>query len=131
MPLAGWRVVAESMPATYIAFDQLYDRFESVIGSPCSERRDLARQTGAGLASKQIVMSEGIVGAGSERSGAAFEYGASTLEEPRAGACTPLVGRVRVRVRAAAAEVRSATSALARVLSFAGTFPAEYRVVIP
>jgi len=56
--------MARSMPATYIAFDQLYDRFESVMGRTCSERRTLARQTVAGLASAQIIMSEGIVGAG-------------------------------------------------------------------
>src|SRR5439155_12094205 len=50
-----------------------------------------------------------------------------------AGAWTPGVNRVRVPFRAAAADVSSATSALAplaRMLPFAATFPSEYGVVI-
>jgi bifunctional non-homologous end joining protein LigD len=60
---AQW--LAKVKPATFVAFDQLYDAFDSVMARPCRERRDLLRQTIVAMpAGERIIMSEGVTGSG-------------------------------------------------------------------
>jgi DNA ligase D-like protein (predicted ligase) len=63
------QMLAKVKPATFVAFDQLYADFESVMTRPCRDRRDLLRETIAGSLGGRIIMSEGVIGAG----GAYFE----------------------------------------------------------
>ena len=51
-------------PATYIAFDQLYDRGTPILDLSCSERREHLRATVATASNPRLLMSEGIVGTG-------------------------------------------------------------------
>jgi DNA ligase D-like protein (predicted ligase) len=51
-------------PATYIVFDQLYARHESLCREPLHARRDRLRETLAPAASPRLVVSEGVTGAG-------------------------------------------------------------------
>jgi DNA ligase D-like protein (predicted ligase) len=55
---------ARSRPATYIVFDQLYDRYRDVTSEPLTRRRERARKTLSRCATPRLVMSEGIVGRG-------------------------------------------------------------------
>jgi DNA ligase D-like protein (predicted ligase) len=55
---------ANALPATYVAFDQVYRGFEPVCGEPLEMRRDMLRQTLQPVQSDLIVMSEGVVGEG-------------------------------------------------------------------
>jgi DNA ligase D-like protein (predicted ligase) len=50
-----------ALPATYVAFDQMYRGFGSVCGESLETRRDMLRQTMQPVRSERIVMSEGIV----------------------------------------------------------------------
>ena len=62
-------------PATYIVFDQMYDRYRSVMDLPCTERLDLLRATVAAAANSRLVMSEGVVGDGKSFFDQAVERG--------------------------------------------------------
>ena len=55
---------AMACPATYVVFDQLYDRFESVMDLSCGERRERLRMLVAATANPRLVMSEGVTGDG-------------------------------------------------------------------
>jgi DNA ligase D-like protein (predicted ligase) len=54
----------QARPATFIAFDCLYDRYTNVMSQPLTERRDRARNIVATLNNPRLVMSEGITGDG-------------------------------------------------------------------
>jgi DNA ligase D-like protein (predicted ligase) len=58
------RSLARTMPATYIVFDLLYERYRSTMELPLVERRQRLRRliTSAGL--PQVVLSQGVVGPG-------------------------------------------------------------------
>jgi bifunctional non-homologous end joining protein LigD len=58
------RQATRALPATFIAFDQLYDRFEPIMNLTCEQRRQRARQTVAAVASPRVLISEGVVGEG-------------------------------------------------------------------
>lgn len=49
---------------SFMAFDLLYDRFESVMHRPCEARRDRLRKLLAKLDEPSVVMSEGVIGQG-------------------------------------------------------------------
>jgi bifunctional non-homologous end joining protein LigD len=51
-------------PATYIVFDQLYERFEPILQQRCDTRRQRLRELVASAAQPRLVMSEGVVGTG-------------------------------------------------------------------
>jgi DNA ligase D-like protein (predicted ligase) len=55
---------ALSCPATYVVFDLLYDKFVPIMSQRCDARRQRLRELVASAARPRIVMSEGIVGAG-------------------------------------------------------------------
>ena len=58
------RVRAQTTPATYIIFDQLYHEYRPLLGIPLSVRRDILRSTLARIGDPRLVFSEGVVGAG-------------------------------------------------------------------
>jgi len=58
------RNLAKVLPATFIVFDQLFDRFHPILDRSCIDRREIARQTVAALKSPNVIMSEGVVGEG-------------------------------------------------------------------
>jgi DNA ligase D-like protein (predicted ligase) len=59
-----FRTLAQATPATYIVFDQLYDRFQSLITQPLRTRREHLEATTRLCESDRVVVSQGIVGAG-------------------------------------------------------------------
>jgi ATP-dependent DNA ligase len=60
------RLLARSLPATYLVFDLLYYRYRSLLNEPLHQRRAQLRQLLEALGHPQVVLSEGIVGAGRE-----------------------------------------------------------------
>ena len=60
------RVRSETMPATYIVFDQLFDRHQSLLNQPLDDRRRILRETVARGADAGLVFSDGVIGAGEE-----------------------------------------------------------------
>jgi DNA ligase D-like protein (predicted ligase) len=69
------KAVAKARPATYVVFDQLYDRYRNVMDEPLTDRRDRARATVAKCGDARIVMSEGVTGPGAAYFSAAAERG--------------------------------------------------------
>lgn len=55
---------ARAWPASYVVFDLLYEKYESVMQVPCSARRDRLRKLIKKLDEPCVVMSEGVEGAG-------------------------------------------------------------------
>ena len=60
------RVRAVTTPATYIVFDQLLDRYQSLLDQPLGDRRRILRQTVARGPDTRLVFSDGVIGAGEE-----------------------------------------------------------------
>jgi ATP-dependent DNA ligase len=60
------RLLARSLPATYVVFDLLYYRFRSFLNEPLHQRRAQVRMLVETLGPPKVVLSEGIVGAGKE-----------------------------------------------------------------
>jgi ATP-dependent DNA ligase len=60
------RVLTKTTPATFIAFDQLYERFIPRLRERCDARRELLQSTAARLRESALVVSEGITGTGCE-----------------------------------------------------------------
>lgn len=61
------RSLARTLPAVYVAFDQLYRRGEPLLDAPLSDRRDALRETLDGFdGGGRVVLSEGMVGGGLE-----------------------------------------------------------------
>lgn len=58
------RHLANALPATYVAFDLLYDGFRSIMGEPLMKRRDRLGEIVKQCNRPQIVLSEAIVGNG-------------------------------------------------------------------
>jgi ATP-dependent DNA ligase len=56
--------LARTFPATYIVFDLLYDRFESLTALPLRARRQRLEAVVRACANPRLVFSEGIVGEG-------------------------------------------------------------------
>jgi ATP-dependent DNA ligase len=56
--------LARTFPASYVAFDQLYDRFESLLALPLWARRQRLEAVVWAAANPSLVFSEGIVGSG-------------------------------------------------------------------
>jgi DNA ligase D-like protein (predicted ligase) len=57
-------LLAKSTPATYVVFDQLFDRFKSVMDRPLTERREILRRTLVGCDPAHVVMTDAVVGTG-------------------------------------------------------------------
>ena len=57
------QTLARQIPATYVVFDQLYDRYRPFLNEPLTERRESLRKRLAECPS-QLCMSEGVVGDG-------------------------------------------------------------------
>jgi len=55
---------ATAYPATYIAFDQLYDHGRPILDLTCSQRRERLRATVAAASNPRLLMSDGVVGSG-------------------------------------------------------------------
>jgi DNA ligase D-like protein (predicted ligase) len=58
------RMMAQTMPATYIIFDLLYANFEALTGQPFVERRALLQQLLKRLNCERFIFSDGVIGAG-------------------------------------------------------------------
>ena len=58
------RVRSQTTPATYLVFDQLFDRYRSVLDEPLDVRRRIMRETLGRAGQERLVASEGVVGAG-------------------------------------------------------------------
>ncbi len=58
------RTSARAYRATFIAFDQLYTRYRSLVGEALEERRRCLRETVAALSQARLIFSEGVVGRG-------------------------------------------------------------------
>lgn len=56
--------LSRSKPVTFIAFDQLLDRFEPIMERPLSERREILARTVAECGSSRVILSQGVVGPG-------------------------------------------------------------------
>jgi ATP-dependent DNA ligase len=56
--------LARTFPATYIVFDLIYHRFESLLASPLWARRPRLERVVRACANSRLVFSEGIVGEG-------------------------------------------------------------------
>ena len=56
--------LARMLPATYVVFDLLYDRFESLLALPLRARRQRLEAVVWACANPRLVFSEGIVGSG-------------------------------------------------------------------
>jgi ATP-dependent DNA ligase len=57
-------MLSRSTLATFIAFDQLYERFASIMPRTCAQRRELLRATVKTLATPRVIMSDGVTGPG-------------------------------------------------------------------
>src|SRR5712692_5405832 len=55
---------ARILPVTYVVFDLLYERFESLLAQPLGTRRKRLEQLIQGCAHPQLVLSQGVVGSG-------------------------------------------------------------------
>jgi len=60
------QLLARSLPATYVAFDLLYARHRSLLSAPLHQRRAQLRDLVGVLGHPQVVLSEGVGGAGRE-----------------------------------------------------------------
>ncbi len=58
------RLRAQTTPATYIVFDQLYDAYRPLLGRPLAVRRDILGSTLGRAGSPRLVFSQGVRGAG-------------------------------------------------------------------
>jgi DNA ligase D-like protein (predicted ligase) len=58
------RTLARSTPATYIVFDLLYDRFQSLMSEPLQVRRQRLSRMVKGMGQSQFLVSEGVRGRG-------------------------------------------------------------------
>jgi ATP-dependent DNA ligase len=56
------RSLARTLPATYVVFDLLYERFESLLAPPLSTRRKRLEELIRGSAHPGLVFSQGVVG---------------------------------------------------------------------
>jgi ATP-dependent DNA ligase len=56
--------LARTLPTTYVIFDLLYDRFESLLALPLAQRRERLEQLMRRYAHPRLVFSQGVVGAG-------------------------------------------------------------------
>ncbi len=57
------RALSRTTPATYVVFDQLFNRYRSLMDEPLSTRREVMLET-IGHAGQQLFASDGVVGAG-------------------------------------------------------------------
>ncbi len=58
------RLLARTLPATYVVFDLLYDRYRSLLDQPFSQRRERLDERLGDLGRPQVAFSPGIVVAG-------------------------------------------------------------------
>jgi ATP-dependent DNA ligase len=58
------QTLARTFPATYVVFDLLYDRFESLLAVPLITRRKRLEKLIQGCAHPRLVFSQGVVGPG-------------------------------------------------------------------
>jgi bifunctional non-homologous end joining protein LigD len=58
------RLLSENMPATFVIFDQLYERGKSLLRMPLSDRRARLEKTISRCASDRLIVSSGIIGDG-------------------------------------------------------------------
>jgi ATP-dependent DNA ligase len=56
--------LARTLPATYVVFDLLYDRFESLLALPLGRRRQRLEKLMRRYAYPRLVFSQGVVGPG-------------------------------------------------------------------
>jgi ATP-dependent DNA ligase len=67
--------VSRTKPATYVVFDQLYDRYEPLLKLSLRERRDRLARTLSGCRDSHVVMSDGVECRGIECFKLAVEQG--------------------------------------------------------
>jgi DNA ligase D-like protein (predicted ligase) len=58
------RTLARTLPATYIVFDLLYEKYQSLMDQPLLTRRERLRELVQHWQRPQIVLSEGVIGPG-------------------------------------------------------------------
>ncbi len=58
------RTLARRTPATYVVFDQLFDRYRSLMNEPLSTRREIMLKTVGHASHQQLIASDGVVGPG-------------------------------------------------------------------
>ena len=58
------RTLARTTPATYVVFDQLFDRYRSLMDEPLSTRREIMLKTVGHAGDQQLIASDGVVGPG-------------------------------------------------------------------
>ncbi len=56
--------LARILPVTYVVFDLLYERYESLLAQPLSTRRERLEKLIQGCAHPRLVFSQGVVGSG-------------------------------------------------------------------
>ena len=63
---ASFRIqfLARILPVTYVVFDLLYERYESLLARPLGTRRKRLEQLIQGCAHPRLVFSQGVVGPG-------------------------------------------------------------------
>jgi DNA ligase D-like protein (predicted ligase) len=60
------RLLARTLPATYVVFDVLYERYHSVMALPLLARREHLQKVVQRCGHPQLVLSEGVVGQGKD-----------------------------------------------------------------
>ena len=58
------RTLARTTPATYVVFDQLFDRYRSLMDEPLSTRREVMLASVDHSGHRQLIASDGVVGPG-------------------------------------------------------------------
>ncbi len=58
------RLLARSTPATYVVFDQLYERYRSLLKRPLWQRRQHLERTVNLASERKLVVSDGVCGKG-------------------------------------------------------------------
>ena len=58
------RTLARTTPATYVVFDQLFDRYRSLMDEPLSTRREVMLGSVGCSGHQQLIASDGVIGAG-------------------------------------------------------------------
>jgi DNA ligase D-like protein (predicted ligase) len=59
-----FRNLSRAMPATFVAFDVMYDRFQPIMEQPLLKRRERLKEIVEAIGHPQFVLSDGVVGKG-------------------------------------------------------------------
>ena len=91
--------LARTLPASYVVFDLLYDRFESLLGLPLSTRRERLEELMRRYAHPRLICSQGVVGPGKAFFAEVCHQGLEGVVAKRLGSCYRPGRRTRAWVK--------------------------------